>query len=209
MSKELKVFGGILVGTLIAIVAAAFFMTSRQGPTAETIAPVEVLVKSDSWTEGPKDAKVVVTEFADFECPACKAAEPTVQQVRSEYKDKILYVYRYFPLPGHRQAMISAQAAEAAGKQGKFWEMHEALFVNQPNFEVEQLKQYAIDLGLNVDQFMTDLDSDAVRQHVLNDKADGLSLNVNATPTFFINGRRYTGILTFDEFKAAIDAELN
>ena len=95
-------------------------------------APVKVVVASDDHTTGPADAKVVLVEYADFQCPTCKAFDPIVTKISAEYSDRVKYIYRYFPLVQiHKNAIIAATAAEAAGKQGKFWEIKTKLFDNQ------------------------------------------------------------------------------
>ncbi len=211
MSKELMFVIGIAVTTLAIVIGAALFMGGKDKPGARaTEEPVaqEILVRPDSFTEGSESAKVTVVEFSDFECPACKAAEPILKQIREKYRGQIRFVYRFFPLPAHEYGLISAQAAEAAGRQGKFWEMHEKLFANQPNFQKDQLKQYALEIGLDPERFAQDLESDSVLQKVLNDRSDGGRAGVQATPTFFINGTRQTGILPLVQFEQEITARL-
>lgn len=204
MSNEVKIFLGVVVGTL-ALVFGASFLLGRSGgqsgttnPSGQNVAPADVLVRPDSHKIGTDSAKVTIVEFSDFQCPSCKAAEPEVETLLAKYKDRILFVYRHFPLPAHQYGFPAAEAAEAAGLQGKFWTMRAKLFAFSPDLSIDKLKQAAKDLGLDMNKFNQDLDSDTVRQKVLNDQSDGNSLGVNATPTFYVNGKQFVGISGLD-----------
>lgn len=196
MSNETKIFLGVIGGTLLLIFGIAFLVGGKNpatSPTGSSVVDEKLLTKSDSWKIGSESAKVTVVEFSDFQCPACKAAQPTVKLLIDRYGDNLRFVYRHFPLPSHQFGFGAAEAAEAAGLQGKFWEMHDKLFEISPDLGKDKLVQAASDLGLDMDKFNKDLDSDAVRQKVLDDQKDGNSLQVNATPTFFVNGTRIVG----------------
>lgn len=212
MSNEKKFVVGVVVGS-VALLLGAVFLLGGSGSSGSVlggkaaVAP-EILVRSDSWAQGPAETPVTVVEFSDFQCPACKAAEPTIKTVIAKYSDKIRFVYRHFPLSSHQYAFPAAQAAEAAGKQGKFWEMHDLLFAKQPEFQTDKLKNYAQSLGLDMERFNRDFDSDEIRQKILNDQSDGNKANVTATPTFFINGTKFTGVLTVAEFEKEIEERL-
>lgn len=214
----------IRVLVILVIVGAVFGMVklaqvNRQ--LATTGGAVSQIVSSDHAI-GNASSTLVLVEYADFQCPACRAYAPIVKELTDTYKDKILFVYRYFPLYQiHLNARITAQAAEAAGNQGKFWEMHDLLFTNQEdwaskspsNIEVV-LAQYAEKLGLNVEKFKADLNSVATKDRVAVDLASGLKAQVGGTPTFFLNGKMldYQEINTSDKFKAVLAktlAEIN
>lgn len=203
MSNETKIFSGIIAGTLILIVAAAFFLTR-----SAVVVDSSFLVRENSHVLGPADSKVTVVEFSDFQCPACKAAEPIVAQVLNQYKDKIRFVYRNYPLPAHEFGQIAAQAVEAAALQDKFWEYHDKLFELSPDLKKENLLLIAKDLGLDLDKFNRDLDSETVKQKVADDQTDGNRAGVNATPTFFINGAKFPGVLPLSQFQQEIDKRL-
>ncbi|MBC7746730.1 thioredoxin domain-containing protein [Pedobacter sp.] len=149
-------------------------------------------------TKGNADAKIVLVEYSDFQCPACAAAEPNIKAITETYKDEVLFVYRYFPLTTiHPNGLASASAAEAAGLQGKFWEMHDLLFQNQSSWESLKAEQrgaafegYATQLGLNIEQFNTDLASKKVADKINYDRAVGGKAGVNSTPTFFLDGKK-------------------
>lgn len=205
-SPETKIFLAIIAVTVLFVGGAAAIL--GKGDTGSTLADQSVLTRSDSHIQGPGEAKVTIVEFSDFECPACKAAQPALKQTINNYSNRIRFVYRQFPLPSHQYGFIAAQAAEAAGLQGKFWEMHDKLFEISPDLSKDKLIEAAKGLNLDMTKFTADLDSDQVRQKVLNDQADGNKVGISATPTFFINGTSFTGGLTIDQFKQEIDSRL-
>ena len=182
-------------------------------------APVKVEV--DTANEpylGNANAKVVVVEFSDYQCPFCERAySDTYPQIKKEYIDtgKIKYVVKDFPLPFHTEADEAAEAAGCAFKQGsdKFWLMHDKLFVAQSAWAgnanpKEIFKTYAKDLGLNTASFNSCLDSGENKQEVQQDISQGSSYGVSGTPTFYINGVGVVGAQPYSVFKQAIDAEL-
>ena len=160
------------------------------------------LVTTTAHFLGAKDAPVVLTEFSDFSCPACKGFHPVIKQLAKLYPTTLKIIYRHFPLPipGHELSPKAAQAAEAAGAQNKFWEYADLLFDNQPNFSNDQLISYAKELNLDVDLFKKELDSEKYAAIVSADIATGNSLGINATPTFFLNNR-FMAIKDFNDFQ--------
>ena len=155
-----------------------------------------------------KDTKVTVVEFLDFECEACGAAFPIVEQLRTKYEGRVTFVARYFPLPSHRNAKNAAHAVEAAARQGKFEDMYERMFTTQANWGEQQdsqaplFRSYAQAFGLDMTQFDADVKSAAVARRVQKDIDDGTTLGVTGTPTFFLNGKRVTLSSTQDLVKA-------
>ena len=157
---------------------------------------------------GQVNAKLVIVEFSDFECPACIAASVYIKDVTSKYAQDLKFVYRHFPLEQHPLAMGAATAAEAAGLQGKFWEMHDLLFQKQGDLNDEVIKQLAKDLQLDMIKFDADKNSQNIKQKIQNDTNDALSLKINSTPTFFLNGQRLKLVNLTDleaEIKKIID----
>jgi protein-disulfide isomerase len=143
---------------------------------------------------GPESAPVVLVEYGDFECPHCGAAAPIVDSVVSRLGSRIRFVYRHFPLTqAHPHAGTAAEAAEAAGAQGRFWEMHHMLFAHQNALDDPQLVLYAETIGLDAARFLQELLSHVHAPKVQADFKSGLRSGVNGTPTFFINGVRYDG----------------
>lgn len=213
MNNDLKIFGGIILGTILLIIGAVFFLggqNSTKSPVEATLSPIPTkeMILKDSWTVGTASAKVSVVEFGDFQCPSCKSEEAVLKDLKKHYGDKILFVYRHFPLVQiHQYALDSADAAEAAGLQGKFWEYHEKLYEISPELSNDNLLKAATALKLDLDQFKKDMASDAVRQKVLNDMAAGNKFGITGTPTFFVNGKmlKTQTLPSLADFKAEID----
>ncbi len=170
--------------------------------------PLRMEVAAKGPSRGPENAPVTIVEFSDFECPFCARANGTLAQVEQAYAGKVRVVFRDFPLSFHRNAQKAAEAGHCADDQGKFWEMHDKMFANQKALDVDSLKTYAKELGLDMQAFETCLDSGAKAGVVQANLADGRALGVNGTPAFFINGRMISGALPFEEFKKVIDKEL-
>jgi protein-disulfide isomerase len=148
----------------------------------------------------------VLIEYADFQCPYCAMAEPVVRRLREQFPDTLMYVFREYPLvDSHRYALIAARAAEAAGAQGRFWEMHDLLFENQRALDPSHLRQYAQSLGLDVDRFERDVESGAQDDKIQADMESGDEAGVPGTPTFFINGEGYFGPPRFEELSREIE----
>ncbi|MEO6077717.1 MAG: thioredoxin domain-containing protein, partial [Candidatus Andersenbacteria bacterium] len=153
--------------------------------------------------------KVTVVEFGDFECPACGAFYPAMKQVMQQDKDKsVQFVFRNYPLPQHSFAPLAAEAGLAALAQNKFWEYHDALFEHQDKLAQSDLENYAKNAGLDMQKFSDALDTHTYASVVDRDKADGVALSLDHTPTIFINGTEYTGNYSSEELSTAIDAEL-
>ena len=190
------VFAVIVVVTLGGLVA----LSSKEKIDVSSVDSNAVITTGTNAdrTYGNPDAKVVVVEYADFQCPGCAAAASNIKAITEMYKDQVLFVYRYFPLTSsHPNALASASAAEAAGLQGKFWEMHDLLFQSQSSWEGLKAEQrgaafegYATQLGLNVEQFNTDLASKKVADKINYDRAIGGKVGVDSTPTFFLDGKK-------------------
>lgn len=170
--------------------------------------PIRVEVAATGPAKGPANAPITIVEFSDFQCPFCSRVNPTLEQVREKYGDKVRIVFRQYPLPFHQQAAKAAEASLCANEQGKFWEMHDALFANQSALQVEQLKEQATKLGLNAEQFNTCLDSNKHAATVQTDLKEGQAAGVNGTPAMFINGRFISGAVPFEQVAQVIDDEL-
>jgi protein-disulfide isomerase len=161
-----------------------------------------------SPAKGPEDAKVTIVEFSDFQCPFCARVEPTLAQIEKEYGDQVRIVFKNLPLSIHSKARAAHAAAEAAHRQHKFWEMHDAIFANQREMSPEKYVEYAAEIGLDVDQFKRDVASIAVKRRIDEDSREAAALGVSGTPGFFINGKFLSGARPFDAFKQVIDEEL-
>ncbi len=159
-------------------------------------------------SRGKADAPITLVEFSDFECPYCRRAQETLKAVEKAYGDKVRFVFRHYPLPFHEQAPKASEAAQCAADQGKFWPFHDALFAEGALLAPVELKKLAGKLGLNQATFDGCLDSGHHADRVAKDSAEGKSLGISGTPTFFVNGIRLVGAVPLDKFKKAIDAEL-
>lgn len=160
---------------------------------------------------GPKDAPVTIVEYTDYECPFCgRHFRETLPQLLSKYEDSVRYIILNFPISRiHPFAQRAAEAAECAHEQGRFWEFHDMLFQNQAALDVESLKLYAEEVGLDPQAFGACLDTGATTQLVLDDVQAGISYGVNGTPTFFINSRMMVGAQPFSSFQTLIDDALD
>jgi protein-disulfide isomerase len=172
------------------------------------LSPPRVAVAATGPSLGSEKAPVTIVEFSDFECPYCVKAEETVKQVMKEYEGKVRLVYRDFPLPFHPHAQKAAEAAHCAGDQGKYWDMHAALFSNQNALDTGDLKGHAKKMGLDAGKFDKCLDSGDKAKLVEENKKAGSDVGVSGTPAFFVNGIMITGAQPFSEFKTVIDKEL-
>jgi len=160
-------------------------------------------------SKGPTDASVTIVEFSDFECPFCGGLYPTLKEIETKYKDKIRIVYRQFPLTSiHPHAQKAAEAALCANDQGKFWQMHDAMFTDQKNLEVADLKSKAEKLSLNTTTFNSCLDSSKHAGEIRNEILEGAKVGVSGTPAMFINGRFLSGNQPYDDIAKIIDDEL-
>ncbi len=195
---------------LIAAIAAIAFFSLQSQPQKVPFSNAELA--GNSIATGPADAKVTIVEFSDYQCPACLTAHNNLKQVLPEFEGKVRFVYRNFPLYTiHPNAIIAAEAALAAGEQGKFLEMHDKLFESQETIKNNgktELLQIAKDLGLDTAKFNGALSSRKFAPIVLNDMNDAQKFGVEGTPTFFINGQKYFGALSTAKLKEIIGAEL-
>ncbi len=167
-----------------------------------------VAVSASDPVRGAAAAPVTIVEFSDYQCPFCARVNPTIEQVRAAYGDKVKIIFKDFPLPNHPLAPKAAEAAHCAGEQGKYWEMHDRLFADQRALEVPQLKASALALGLDPAGFNQCLDSGKHAASVAAGYAQGEQMGVNSTPTLYINGRALVGAQPFEAFKQIIDEEL-
>jgi cyclophilin family peptidyl-prolyl cis-trans isomerase/protein-disulfide isomerase len=183
------------------------------GPTQESLFPS---VSSSDWTRGPADASVTIVEYADFQCPGCAQLEPVLEKLEEAYPKDLRVVFRHFPLESvHDKAAISSQAAEAAGIQGKFWEMHDLLYTRQGDwaaFTVDQFRDWVVaragELGLNVDQFKSDMASQPVVDKIQQAWDHNKSIGMPGTPFLLINNQVYQGPLSFANLDAIVRVTL-
>lgn len=219
MRKEIKIL--VLIGVIVviaAVIGARLYRESVQNERKSTAAD-SPLVRPDSPTLGPAGAPITLVEFLDPECESCSAFYPTVKQILKDYDGKVRLVVRYMPL--HQNSMLAATFTEAAGEQGKFWEMQEMLFRRQPEWGERHgepqttpsvspaalFEKYAMELGLDVEKIRSAVAQNRYAKKLERDKNDGQSLGVTRTPTFFVNGRQLARFSEQD-LRSLIDEEL-
>ena len=155
--------------------------------------------------QGPASAPVTLVEYGDYECPYCRAAVPIVLELQHQLGDQLRFVFRHFPLTGsHPHAQQAAEVAEAAAVQGRFFEMHAALFENQEALENEHLLTYAEDLGFDISRIRRELGAHSYAGRVREDFESGLSSGARGTPTFYLDDLRYDGIIGVRQLLSAI-----
>lgn len=207
MSSEAKTMGIILtlvVGGLIGL----FVLTNRAEP--KPVGDKSKLTRENTPSLGSGPVQVV--EFGDYQCPACATSYPDIKQIEADFAGKITFYFRHFPLTQHANAQAASQAAEAARDQGKFWEMHDKLYLNQKDWENlsspnDVFANYAGELGLDVEKFKKAVNDKQFQTIIDQDMADGAALGVAGTPTFYINGVATKGF-SYADLRDAINNAL-
>lgn len=200
-------------GIIVLILGVVFYFGYKAyayftAPLPE-VATAPIQVADTDHVKGAEDAAVTLVEYGDFECPACAFYAPIVKSLSDSYPDRLRVVFRHFPLPSHTNAYEAALAAEAAGKQGKFWEMHDVLYEKQEEWSKNsnpqgKFEEYASQLELDLEKFKKDMETDDLKEKVDNDVLSGNSLKVSFTPSFFLDGQLVQP-RSLDEFKKLID----
>ncbi|OGY42697.1 MAG: hypothetical protein A2Y67_01385 [Candidatus Buchananbacteria bacterium RBG_13_39_9] len=166
----------------------------------------KLIESTDDPSLGPAEAKIIIVEFADFQCPYCKEAYPIVRRLHEIYPKDVKIIFRDFPnTSDHPDALNSALAANCAADQGKFWEMHDLIFANQSNLSAANLSLLISQLGLDLNQYNQCFSKQKYTNEIFNDLQDGIKLDVSGTPTFFINGVKVPGVISLENFKQVID----
>ena len=210
IAKRIIYWGIFLI--IVALIVWGMIAAGKKDSKVAPDAPLALLnpVVETDWIIGSSSAPVTLVEYSDFECPSCAAYAPVVSKLIKEEGANLRFVYRHFPLPQHNNAIIAAEAAEAAGLQGKFWEMHDILFTNQNEWESisdprSKFASYAQSIGVNTATFLKDIDLDVVRNRVSEGYKQSEQNGLSYTPTFFVNGHRITNPKGYDAFKKLID----
>jgi protein-disulfide isomerase len=214
---EMWIIGIFVAVVVIGTIAAAILSKGNTTASTDFVATTVPALTAADWSRGNTTSAVSVIEYGDFQCPACGAYEPIMEQLTKDYGTSVRFAFRNYPLYQiHQDAMISAQAAEAAGLQGKYWEMHDLLYTKQAEWSGEPAATvvakyfdgYAKTLGLNVTKFDTDINSGEVSAKVQKDIVSGNDAKVNHTPTFFVNLTQIPNPQSYADFKTVIDAAL-
>ena len=216
------IIGAVLVAVTAAVVLMSRPSVSNSTPTQNaSLGPAQAPRQatqpgaSNPWSRGMPTARVTVEEFSDFQCPACGALEPGLRRVMKDYEDRVRFTFRNYPLQMHKYAFLASRAAEAAGVQGKFWEMHDMIYDNQKEWSDSmeprvQFDSYATRLGLDVQKFKADMERQDLADRVKADLLRGNSLGVKGTPTVFLNGRELVPgkLVTEEDLRREIEAAL-
>lgn len=214
LHHHLKSTEGKFVLGFVAVIVLLFAYYFYAVPSKTDSKVEEITISKTDHIRGAQDGKVTLVEFADFQCPACAAYEPLVRQVTADNKTVLKVVFKHFPLTQiHQNALLAARAAEAAGLQGKFWEMHDLLYDKQKDWSTglnarDFIMTYAKTLNLNVTKFSEDLNSKAIEDKILAEYKEGTNLGVQGTPTFFLNGKKIDNPSSLEEFNKLILKEV-
>jgi protein-disulfide isomerase len=204
----------ILLAVGVAAGAAVFLSRSADSSPENAATPTRVEIKGGVHFRGPEKPQLTLVEFGDYQCPSCGAYHPFVKEILSRYPQKLRLEFHHYPLISmHPNSMAAAIAAEAAGEQGHYWEMHDALFEHQqewsgsPNAQ-EQFVSLAGRLGLDTNKFIASMKSPTLQERILKDVAQAQDLKVQAVPTFFINGEQTHIKLSMEDFVQVIEDHL-
>lgn len=202
----------VILAVIVIVFGGIFVFNKNKSDPSNPSSSKDSASLISNHTEGTANTGVTLVEYGDFQCPACTSYYPIVKQVVETYKDKVSFQFVNFPLYQiHQNAMIAHRAAEAANKQGKFWEMHDLLYTNHDTWANASnastyFDGYANQLGLNIDQFKKDSASSAVNDIINADLTKGRKAGVDSTPTFFLNGKKIEkNPQNLDEFKKLIE----
>lgn len=204
-------FISVVVGTLLLLIGGVFLFT-KSGNTQRKSVNRDLLIGKNSY-QSDASASATLVEFGDYQCPACGLYHPLIKQLLIDFKGKINFIFRNFPLSQHANAKISSYAVEAAGLQGKYWEMHNKVYETQNDWSASTdaksiFVKYAEDLGLNPEKFLADIDSSLVKDKVTNDYNDGVAVGIDATPTFYLNGNKMDLFSNYEELKNVVEPSL-
>lgn len=210
LHHHLKTVEGKFIMGVVIIVVALFGYYFYATPSQDNSKIEEITISETDHIRGKQDAKLTLVEFGDYQCPACGVYEQIIRQVSEDNKEILKVVFRHFPLTQiHQNAVLGAKAAEAAGLQGKFWEMHEMLFDKQEEWSKgmnahDFILTYATTLGLNTKKFSEDLKSEAIEEKIMAEYKEGVKLGVQGTPTFFLNGKKIDNPSSLENFNKLI-----
>ncbi len=212
MRRKLKrtiLWTSVVLGTVLLLIG---IIKIADTPAYESSILSDSVAESD-WVKGNREAKTILVEYSDFQCPACRYYHPWLNQLLQKMGEDVAFVYRHFPLPQHKNAEPAAWAAEAAGMQDKFWEMYDLIFETQDAWSnvrgvTDIFGEYAEDLDLDVERFINDLESKDIKNKVENSYLSGIQSRVNSTPTFFLNGVKIQNPASYEELKEILSESI-
>lgn len=211
--KQVGIWVSVFAVVILSVFGLMQLANNSSSSSSVLSSSVEIPAVSDKdITVGNKQAKTILIEYSDFQCPACALYHNYINQLLNDYNGKILFVYRNFPLPQHKNAVLAAQIAYAAHLQGNFIEMQNSLFDNQKDWaEIDALDtflSYASKLKLDINKLKVDMNSDQTNKIIEEQKTSAVSLGINSTPTFFLNNKQIQNPRSYEEFKQLIEEEL-
>ncbi|HEX9679423.1 MAG TPA: thioredoxin domain-containing protein [Candidatus Saccharimonadales bacterium] len=210
-----KRFIAILIAVVAVMIGVFALSGGKSGTSNATFEGDPTQVQADDWAQGPADAKVTLIEYGDFQCPGCAALFPALEQVKQELGNEFRFIFRHFPLTSiHPNAMAAHRAAEAAGLQGKFWEMHNQLYQTQQVWSgvsnaPELFEGYAQELGLDMDKYRTDIASQTVFDQISKFQDSGNQLGLTSTPSLLLNGEVIPNPATIDDLRQLIQSAID
>ena len=219
MKRRILLWGSLVVAMVIIgtiMIQIADREEPVQVPETESTETPEVReifeIRENDWIRGNPDADLIIVKYSDFQCPACRFYASFDNQISSEYADEVLFVRRYFPLRSFQFSRLAAKYAEAAGRQGKFWEMHDLLYINQHVWSgggAETIFQnFADSLDLDSEQLQTDLLDPAIQERIESDYQDGRTLGIRGVPTIYVRGEQVSLPNSLDAYRSLIESKL-
>ena len=213
-TKKVFLWPTVIVVLLVIVFGIVMLVkNSPKGPQIDIPVAIMDSISDTEWVRGNRNASTTLIEYGDFVCPACGQYYPIVKKLEDDFKDDVKFVFRNFPLPSHGNARIAARAAESAGVQGKFFEMHDLLYENQKEWSTASsakaiFEGYATTLNLDMEQYKKDFESKEIGQKIDEDVRTGNSYGVNATPTFFLNNTKLSP-KNYDELKKLLSDDVS
>jgi len=194
---------------VIGLIVWGMIAASNKAEKESALLPTADKITSEDWSRGNASSSVSIVEYSDFQCPACAAFYPLVEEVSAKLGTQFHFAYRHFPLTQHLNAVPAAQAAEAAGRQGKFWEMYSEIFTQQENWATSTdaktyFDGYAKKIGLDMEKFNADYDLPEIKAKIEDSIKGGIKAGVNSTPSFFLNGKKVNP-QSYEQFKKLIE----
>ncbi|MBT4209534.1 MAG: thioredoxin domain-containing protein [Candidatus Komeilibacteria bacterium] len=208
MKKENRIWFWSIA--IIILVALTLIIINIANPNTQG----STVITDKEWYKGNSEAQVTLIEYSDFQCPACATYYQMINKIADDMGDDVQVVFRHYPLSSHPQAELAARAAEAAGQQDAFWQMHDKLFVHQNTWSNQSDAKdifigYAEELSLDIARFKSDIDNNDIKDAVKDDKRSGNQALVEGTPTLFLNGQKINNPRSYDKLRQAINDELS
>lgn len=206
--KRIFFWAGFII--ILVLIVWGLIVAGNKEPKTKVNLKTPSSISDNDHVKGPEDAPVTIIEYSDFECPACQMYYFVMERLLASSTIPIRFAYRHFPLSYHVNAVPASLASEAGGRQGKFWEMYSLIFENYTDWTgkgdaSDIFAGYARDLGLDMEKYNSDITDPVLRKKISDNLEEGISIGVNATPTFFVNGKVITNPSSYNEFLSIIE----